>query len=41
MRRIVAERLGFEPDEMSGDHCPMLSYPKELTDHLEAYRAGL
>ncbi|MCX5388737.1 hypothetical protein [Streptomyces sp. NBC_00094] len=40
-RRIVAERLGCEPDEMPGDHCPTLGHPKELADRLEAYRMGL
>ncbi|MFE4415281.1 alpha/beta fold hydrolase [Streptomyces sp. NPDC093064] len=40
MRRMVAERLGFQPDEMPGDHCPMLGHPKELADRLEAYRAA-
>ncbi|MGA5816501.1 alpha/beta hydrolase [Kitasatospora sp. NPDC094028] len=38
MRRVVAERLGFRPDEMPGDHCPMLGHPGELADRLEAYR---
>ncbi|MEU3188348.1 alpha/beta hydrolase [Streptomyces sp. NPDC006923] len=41
MRKMVAERLGFQPDEMPGDHCPMLGRPEELADRLEAYRAGL
>ncbi|MBO2465359.1 alpha/beta fold hydrolase [Actinomadura violacea] len=41
MRSMVAERLGFQPDEMPGDHCPMLGHPKELADRLEAYRAAL
>jgi pimeloyl-ACP methyl ester carboxylesterase len=41
MRRVVTERLGFQPDEMPGDHCPMLGHPKELADRLEAYRAAL
>ncbi|WP_369184280.1 alpha/beta fold hydrolase [Streptomyces sp. Y1] len=41
MRRVVAERLGFRPDEMPGDHCPMLGHPKELADRLEAYREGV
>ena len=34
-------RLGFRPDEMRGDHCPMLGHPKELAERLEAYRTGL
>ncbi|MFF3751476.1 alpha/beta fold hydrolase [Streptomyces sp. NPDC002018] len=41
MRGMVAERLGLRPDEMPGDHCPMLGHPKELADRLEAYRADL
>ncbi|MET9483238.1 alpha/beta hydrolase [Streptomyces sp. NPDC006638] len=40
MRGIVRERLGITPDEMAGDHCPMLGRPRELADRLEAYRAG-
>lgn len=39
MRRIVRDRLHMEPDEMPGDHCPMLGHPEELADRLEAYRA--
>jgi len=38
MRRVVAERLGVEPDEMPGGHMAMLSRPRELADRLEAYR---
>ncbi|WP_327236306.1 alpha/beta hydrolase [Streptomyces sp. NBC_01317] len=38
MRGIVRERLGITPDEMPGDHCPMLGHPRELADRLEAYR---
>ncbi|MBV2156617.1 alpha/beta fold hydrolase [Kitasatospora sp. SUK 42] len=41
MRAMVADRLGFQPDEMPGDHCPMLGHPAELADRLEAYRAAL
>ncbi|MBO1413649.1 alpha/beta fold hydrolase [Streptomyces sp. FH025] len=41
IRATVADRLGFQPDEMPGDHCPMLGHPKELADRLEAYRAAL
>jgi len=40
MRRIVRKRLGITPDEMPGDHCPMLGHPAELADRLEAYRTG-
>ncbi|GAA1993715.1 alpha/beta fold hydrolase [Kitasatospora viridis] len=41
LRRTVVDRLGFEPDEMPGDHLPMLGHPQELADRLEAYRAAL
>ncbi|WP_214368730.1 alpha/beta fold hydrolase [Pseudonocardia sp. H11422] len=38
MRRVVRERLGITPDEMPGDHNPMLGHPEELADRLDAYR---
>jgi pimeloyl-ACP methyl ester carboxylesterase len=38
-RRVVADRLGIVPDEMAGGHLPALAHPRELVDHLEAYRA--
>ncbi|MEU8922395.1 alpha/beta hydrolase [Kitasatospora sp. NPDC048545] len=41
VRRQVEERLGFRPDEMPGDHLPMLGHPEELAERLEAYRAAL
>ncbi|MFF8772648.1 alpha/beta fold hydrolase [Kitasatospora sp. NPDC015120] len=41
LRRHVEERLGFRPDEMPGDHLPMLGHPEELAERLEAYRAEL
>ncbi|MFD5434450.1 alpha/beta fold hydrolase [Kitasatospora sp. NPDC127067] len=41
LRRHVEERLGFRPDEMPGDHLPMLGHPQELAERLEAYRAAL
>ncbi|WP_245627731.1 alpha/beta hydrolase [Actinomadura oligospora] len=41
LRRVVRERLGIVPDEMPGDHMPMLSHPKELATRLETYRAEL
>ncbi|MFG2908328.1 alpha/beta fold hydrolase [Kitasatospora sp. NPDC048286] len=41
LRRHVEERLGLRPDEMPGDHLPMLGHPEELADRLEAYRAAL
>ena len=40
MRRLVKQRLGITPDEMSGGHTSALSRPKELADRLEAYRTG-
>jgi len=41
MRGVVRERLGIEPEEIDGGHCPALSRPRELADRLEAYRAEL
>ena len=41
MRRVVAERLAIEPDEISSGHCVALSHPKELTDMLVDYTAAL
>jgi len=37
-RRVVRERLGFEPDEMRGGHLPALAHPDELVQRLESYR---
>jgi pimeloyl-ACP methyl ester carboxylesterase len=36
-RRVVKERLGFEPDEMDGGHLTALSRPTELAERLDAY----
>ena len=36
-RRVVRERLGFEPDEMDGGHLPALAHPAELADRLDDY----
>jgi len=40
MRRVVADRLGIEPDEIRAGHCVALSRPKELASmllgHLES-----
>jgi pimeloyl-ACP methyl ester carboxylesterase len=36
-RRIAAERLGLEVDEIPGGHLVALSRPVELADRLEAY----
>jgi surfactin synthase thioesterase subunit len=41
MRRVAAERLGVEPDEMPGGHMAMLSRPAELAERLEAYRGAV
>lgn len=40
-RRVVLERLGFEPDEMPGGHLPALAQPDELVRRLESYRTSL
>ena len=37
MRRVVAERLGIEPDELAAGHCAMLSRPGELAELLDRY----
>jgi pimeloyl-ACP methyl ester carboxylesterase len=37
-RRVVRDRLGIVPDEMSGGHLPALARPDELVQRLEAYR---
>lgn len=39
MRRVVAERLNIEPDEIVSGHCVALSHPKELSDRLVSYAA--
>jgi pimeloyl-ACP methyl ester carboxylesterase len=41
MRGVVRERLGIEPDEIDGGHCPALSRPVELADRLESCRRAL
>ncbi len=38
-RRLVPDRLGIVPDEITGSHCVALSHPKELADMLEGYAA--
>lgn len=40
-RRVVRERLGIVPDEMTSGHLPALAHPLELVERLEAYRAEL
>ena len=41
LRRVVRERLGIDPDEMSGGHLPALAHPDELVEWLERYRTSL
>jgi len=36
-RKIAAERLGLDVDEVPGGHCLALSRPPELADRLESY----
>jgi pimeloyl-ACP methyl ester carboxylesterase len=40
-RRVVRQRLDFEPHEMPGGHLPALAQPVELVGRLEAYRHEL
>ncbi len=40
-RKVVAERLGIVPDEMSGGHLPALAHPDELVGWLLRYAAEL
>jgi pimeloyl-ACP methyl ester carboxylesterase len=37
MRRVVAERLGVVPDEVTAGHCVALSRPHDLADLLDGY----
>jgi pimeloyl-ACP methyl ester carboxylesterase len=39
MRRVVADRLGIEPDEIAAGHCVALSKPAELAALLAGYVA--
>ncbi|OIV35548.1 alpha/beta hydrolase [Mangrovactinospora gilvigrisea] len=41
LRAVVRDRLGITPDEMPGDHCPMLGHPTDLATRLIAYHAEL
>jgi len=41
LRHVVRDRLGIEPDEMSGGHLPALAHPDELVEWFDSYRAGL
>jgi len=36
-RKLAAERLGLDVDEVPGGHCLALSHPVELADRLESY----
>jgi pimeloyl-ACP methyl ester carboxylesterase len=38
-RRLVRDRLGIVPDEITGSHCVALARPVELADRLERYAA--
>lgn len=40
LRRVVAERLGIEPDEVAGSHCAPLSRPAEIADLLSGYASA-
>jgi hypothetical protein len=35
-REVV--RLGIDPDELDGGHCPFLSRPRELGARLQTYK---
>ena len=39
-RKVAAERLGLDVDEVPGGHCLALSHPVELADRLESYLAS-
>ena len=39
LREVVRKRLGIEPSEIDGGHCPALSRPAELAALLEAFRS--
>jgi len=41
LRGVVRKRLGIEPDEIDGGHCPALARPGPLVERLEALRAAL
>ena len=38
LRGVVRDRLGIEPDEIDGGHCPALARPDEIVARFEAYR---
>jgi pimeloyl-ACP methyl ester carboxylesterase len=41
LRELVRARLGIEPDEIDGGHCPYLSRPRQLAERLDRLRAEL
>ena len=41
LRGVARERLGIEPDEMTGGHLPAIAHPDELVGKLEAYRVAI
>jgi pimeloyl-ACP methyl ester carboxylesterase len=40
-RRVARIRLALEVDDIEGGHMVAMSNPRELADHLEAYRLGV
>jgi pimeloyl-ACP methyl ester carboxylesterase len=40
LRTVVADRLGFAPDEIDSGHCPALSRPRELAARLTGFLAS-
>jgi hypothetical protein len=36
MRRVVAERLGIVPDQITAGHCAALSRPKDLASMIDS-----
>jgi pimeloyl-ACP methyl ester carboxylesterase len=39
LRQVVKDRLGIQPDEIEGGHCPALARPRELAARLEEFRS--
>jgi pimeloyl-ACP methyl ester carboxylesterase len=39
LRGVVRERLGIEPDEIEGGHCPALARPEDLVERLRSFRS--
>jgi pimeloyl-ACP methyl ester carboxylesterase len=40
-RRVVRDRLGFEPDVIDSGHLPAFGRPDDLVARLEQYRTGM